>query len=640
MKIVQINTYDISGGAARAAYRLYQGLLKIGEDCRVLVKYKASRDDSVFGITPINSAEKFSEEFFLGTVIQGYYIDSHRTDISNSLFSLPYPGYDLSALPLVQAADIVNLHWVAYYQSPFTLSKLFALGKPVVWTLHDQWAFTGGCHYAAGCEKYRQDCAACLQLADDPFNLPAAVLRDKIDLFRDANLTIVTPSRWLAACARESRLFKDFRVGIIPYSLDTDVFSPLPKAKAKESVGLAAETITLLFSAHLGNEKRKGFRELRATIRFCLKDAEFQELVKNDKIRLLCFGYPSDELEALGIPVVSLGYLDSDEDIRAAYAAADIFVLPSLEDNLPNTMLESMSCGTPVVAFDVGGIPDVVVNGVTGQLAPVGDIRKLGEAILSLVFDPDQRGVMGQNCRKVMVEGYSLTVQAQRYLELYQELHQEYKLSAQVMSEDSILKLDQTEVPVAAPAVEASPVYLETTVGPHFQAISNQVLFKTLKEFAPAREKDYQAARERLQQYREQQEKYIEQLKQQGQRLQQYREQQEKHIEQLKQQGEQLELQNEQLKQQGEQLKQQGEQLKQQGEQLQRLAAENRNLNLQVSQLRNSWSWKITEPLRKVGALGIAVRDAISGRGRRPCTPTSGDVPTENPEEPKSEQDL
>ena len=560
MKIVQVSTNDVRGGAARAAYRLHQGLLQIGEDCRMLVRRKASTDDSVFCVTATNSAEKFDEELFLGTAIQGHYINSHRTDISDTIFSLPYLGYDLSDLPLIRAADVVNLHWVAHhYQSLLSLQKLFALGKPVVWTLHDQWAFTGGCHYAAGCKKYRQDCAACPQLADDPFDLPAAILKDKLELFKGANLTIVTPSQWLAVCARESRLFKDLRVEVIPNSLETDVFSPLPKAEAKESVGLAAEIVTLLFVAHVGNEKRKGFQELIAAIQYCLAEPEFQSLVKDDRIRILCFGHPSDELEAVGIPVISLGYLDSDEEIRTAYAAADLFILPSLEDNLPNTMLESMSCGTPVVAFDVGGIPDVIVNGVTGQLAPVGDVRQLGQAVLSLVFDPDQREEMGQNCRKAMVEGYSLNIQAQRYLELYQELHQEYKLSVQIAPEDSTAELERTEVPVAAPAVEALPVYLETAVGPHFQDISDQVLFKALKEFAPARERAYQTARE--------------QLKRQGQ----------------------------QLKRQEERLQRQEERLQRQEERLQHLAAQNRNLSLQLSQLQNSWSWKITGPLRKVG---------------------------------------
>jgi glycosyltransferase involved in cell wall biosynthesis len=483
MKIVQIDTYDISGGAARAAYRLHRGLLQVGQDCRMLVRHKDSNDDSVFCISPEKSVEKVEEEFFLSVAIQEHYIDSHRTDISNTLFSLSYPGYDLSALPMVQEADIINLHWVANYQSPLTLHKLFALGKPVVWTLHDQWAFTGGCHYSAGCEEYHHGCAACPQLADDPFGVPEAVLKDKLKFFKDANLTIVTPSQWMAECARQSRLFKDLRIEVIPNSLETDVFVPQPKSEAKESIGISAETITLLFGGEDSNEKRKGFRELKAAIKYCLKDARFQNLVKSDKIKMICFGRPYDDLDTIGIPVVPLGYLDSDEKISAAYSSADIFILPSLEDNLPNTMLEAMSCGTPVVAFDVGGMPDVIVDVVTGRLVPLGDTREMGKAVLSLIFDPDKREVMMEKCRRKMREGYALDIQARCYLELYEELHS--------LPEASTAKA--WEAPEASNA-ELLYVSLEPEVGPYFQIIYEKVLFKALKESGPHAQRQLQAS--------------------------------------------------------------------------------------------------------------------------------------------------
>ncbi|MBW2049736.1 MAG: glycosyltransferase, partial [Deltaproteobacteria bacterium] len=280
LRILQISTYDISGGAGRAAYRLHRGLRKAEHDCRMLVRYKDTDDRYVHPVSSENQARTSDEALFLRRAIQGHYINSHRTGVSNTLFSLPCPGYDLSMLPLVKEADIINLHWVAQYQSLITLKRLFDLGKPVVWTLHDQWAFTGGCHYAAGCENYQTDCRACPQLAEDPFFLPGAVLKDKLSLFGNVDLTIVTPSRWMGACARKSALFKAKRVEVIPNSLETDRFRPLSKGKAKKRIGLRADTVALLFGGVSGDEKRKGFHKLAEAIGICLRDTHFRNLVK------------------------------------------------------------------------------------------------------------------------------------------------------------------------------------------------------------------------------------------------------------------------------------------------------------------------------------------------------------------------
>lgn len=421
MKVVQVNTYDIQGGAARAAYRLYKGLRFIGEDCRLVVRHKLSTDDTVQRINVLINDESYIEDVLLSSV-QECYINTHRTNISNTTFSFSYPGCDLSRLPLIRSADIINLHWVAYYQSPITLRKLFALGKPVVWTLHDQWAFTGGCHYSAGCRQYEIACRRCPQLSDDFFDLPAAVLMDKIELFEGADLTIVAPSKWLASCARKSRLFGKLRIEVIPNSLETDIYRPLSKPEAKKRFNIEPETITLLFGADFGNEKRKGFYELIDALHQCAQEPRFKKLADEGRIKIICFGYAGSERELLDIPVISLGYLNTDDELCAAYSAADIFVLPSLEDNLPNTMLEALSCSTPVIAFDIGGIPDVVVEDETGKLSPAHDAKKLGEAIVSLVLDQAKREEMGKKGRVKMANAYSLEIQAKRYLALYKEL--------------------------------------------------------------------------------------------------------------------------------------------------------------------------------------------------------------------------
>jgi glycosyltransferase involved in cell wall biosynthesis len=473
LKILQINTFDIKGGAARAAYRLHSGLRGIGADCRMISKSKSSTDENVLETRVGNAEETFKEAFYL-SAIQRYYIDAHRTGISNTIFSLAYPGIDLSMLSEVAEAEIINLHWVAWYQSPVTLNKLFSLGKPVVWTLHDQWAFTGGCHYSASCRKYRADCSHCPQLADDPFDLSAAILKDKFDLFRKAKLTIVTPSRWLASCAKESALFRDSRVEVIPNSLETDIFAPVPKAEAKGKLGIKAEEILLLFGAEQGNEKRKGFPELVAAMQQCMADATFRDLAGKGMVKILCFGNASREIESIGLPVVSLGYLTEDQKIRDAYSAADLFVLPSLEDNLPNTMLEALSCATPVVAFSTGGIPDVVIEGETGLLAPTGDSAALGRAICALIADPRHRSRMGKTGRKRMVERHSPDIQAKKYLKLYEEL---------------IGKTSRSRVDTLSEGSYPSSAVIDTELAAHFNGIYDGVQVKALREAAPAIQK-------------------------------------------------------------------------------------------------------------------------------------------------------
>ena len=482
MKILHISTYDIKGGAARATERLHQGLRELGEDSRILVRYKKSEDPAIIASARENSQVSGGKQFILNTAVQTYYIDNHRTELSDTLFSLGYPGYDISQMDIVQDADIINLHWIATYQSPVTLHKLFLIGKPVVWTLHDQWPFTGGCHYTAGCEKYRTDCDRCPQLSNDTFALPAAVLKDKMALFKSAGLTIVSPSRWLATCAGTSRLFKDLRIEVIPNSVETDVFTPIPKTEACRNLGLSPDALHMLFASEHGNEKRKGFQELVAAIKRCSENEDFRSLINSNKVKLISFGYFHDEIDSAGIPLETLGHLNSNEKIAMAYCASDFFVLPSLEDNLPNTMLEAMSCGRPVLAFDVGGIPDAVKGGITGELIPSGNVRKMADTILSLLFDDKSRNRMQRNCRKLVLEKFSLDVQARQYLKLYKRLIGERNYSPATVTLESgsksLTRWSTNEAKLSAPIFDPS-------VGPNFKAIENGVSLRALTELAP-----------------------------------------------------------------------------------------------------------------------------------------------------------
>lgn len=433
MNIAILNTSDVTGGAARAAYRLHKGLINSGNKSIMAVKKKDSEDEAVVEVFPGISKNHKNEEYYIN-LIQRYYIDRKRSDVSNTIFSFPYPGYDLSEAAVIQNAEIINLHWITRYQSIITINKLLSSGKPVVWTLHDQWAFTGGCHYSAGCDKFIFDCSDCPQLQDDRFQLPSAVLNDKISLFNGAKLTIVTPSKWLAACAKKSRLFKDMRIEVIPNSIETDFFFPEEKSTAKEKFGIAHDSILLLFGAEGGNEKRKGFAALLRAVKSCQSEPRFNELLKKDKLRIICFGNPSSEIYATGIPVISLGYVTLDKILRDAYSAADLYILPSLEDNLPNSMLEAMSCGTPVVAFDTGGMPDMISDGVTGRLVPLSDSNELGNAILDIILNDKSRRIMNINCRRLIERNYTLDVQAKHYISLFKELVESNKKTSKSAS--------------------------------------------------------------------------------------------------------------------------------------------------------------------------------------------------------------
>ena len=462
MKIVQVSTVDIKGGAAKAAYRLHKGLMEIGQDSLFLTSRKHSSDQTVIPLSSFKGAENL--DIYLAT-IQKYYIEMNRTEISNTLFSLPYPGLDLSQLDHVLSSDIINLHWIAHSQSPATIKKLLGLNKPVVWTLHDMSAFTGGCHYSSDCLEYEDICSLCPQLKKDSFDFTSAILQDKLELINSPNLVIVTPSQWLAECSRKSKLFKHCRIETIPYGLETSVFSPTPKAAAKKLLNINSDTITLLVGADEGNEHRKGFTELYKALQLCHE--ELQPLIKSNKIMLLSFGNPNYQLQQLDIPILNFGQIQDDTRLAQIYSAADIFLLPSLEDNFPNTMLEAMSCGTAVVAFEVGGIPDLIEEGITGKIIAGMHIHQMSRAILELVFNSNLSQQMGINGRIKIERSYSLARQAEDYLALYQDI-----LNGYPHASESYLYSEVSSVP------------LDYTFGSNFKQIFAQVALEASREKA------------------------------------------------------------------------------------------------------------------------------------------------------------
>jgi glycosyltransferase involved in cell wall biosynthesis len=419
MNIAIVNSSDMNGGAARAAFRLFKGLRMLGHDAGMAVKLKKSGDEHVVRVAPRH--EYYDSEARIFEYVHQHEVNLNRTSLTDAYFSFPYPGLDLSETLLVRNADIINLHWVAGFQSVESVTSLINLDTPVVWTLHDQNPFTGGCHYSSGCINYQKNCLECPQLVTDSYQIPHNVLKNKIHSW-NRNITIVTPSRWLAECARRSRVFGKFRVEIIPNSVETDIFTPTDKAIAKEKFGIAQDRITLLFGAEHAGEKRKGFSQLLEAVTHCMKDSKFREMVSIEKILILTMGNPDPDPVDIGIPVHELGYIEDDATVALAYSAADIYILPTIEDNLPNTLLEAMACGTPVLAFRTGGIPDVIQHGKNGYLARYGVSDDLASYLLKMICNDDERKRMGAASRELMEYRYMLEHQARSYLELYNDL--------------------------------------------------------------------------------------------------------------------------------------------------------------------------------------------------------------------------
>ncbi|HFU77671.1 MAG TPA: glycosyltransferase [Epsilonproteobacteria bacterium] len=414
MNIAIFNTYEQTGGAAKAAYRLRTGLTNMNCTVDYFVRSRAKKTDkSVIQMGAFNRSLLHMDK-----LIQYHYITRNRTAVSNTLFSATYAGVNTGINDRLMQADIINFHWVEKFLSLESIRQIINLGKPIVWTLHDEKPFTGGCHYTAGCEQYKKECFECIQLERDPHRLAQVTLKSKLDLLGNADLTIVSPSNWLAQRAKQSSVFRNRRIEVIANGVDTGLFSPQDKKSCKEELGIDPSTIVLQFGAQDNREIRKGFKFLADAIKQCFQNGDFRRFCREGKIAVLCVGEPTDELDKLEINTIYTGYVDSDLEMVKLYSATDIFILPSLEDNLPNTMLESLACKTPVIAFDSGGIAEVV-NHSNGRLIRKEDTKGMAEAILELVFDEQKRVSCAENGRALIEKKYTLGLQAKKYMALF-----------------------------------------------------------------------------------------------------------------------------------------------------------------------------------------------------------------------------
>lgn len=316
----------------------------------------------------------------------------------------------------IPRSDVIQLHWAAEFLDYESFFRWLPNAGPLVWTLHDMANFTGGCCYDLGCGKFVQRCGACPQLdSRDESDFSRQVwLRKQRHYSRlnPARVHIVAPSRWMAGEVRRSALLSRFNCSVIPYGLDLDVFQPRNRGLARELLGIPAHAKVVLCLAVMVDEYRKGYHVLGQALDGIAADAN---------IFLLSVGKrPTENVRRF--PHAHFEGIRNDRILSFIYSAADVFACPSLADNLPNTIIESIACGTPVVAFDAGGVPDLVRPGITGLLAKRGEATELREAILHVLDNDAKRSEMSANCRRIALEEYEQTIQVRRYSELYEEL--------------------------------------------------------------------------------------------------------------------------------------------------------------------------------------------------------------------------
>jgi FkbM family methyltransferase len=457
LRVEVIDTFENYGGAALAANRLFKALRAEEVAASMLVLRRGTDDKAVR--VPEPSAEREASE-----AARRHQIDADLVRFADQEFR-PLGEFSLdrtvagAALidSLAADADVFNLHWVAEF---LDWELFFAPGRvrvPVVWTLHDMRPFTGGCHYSGACRNYRTGCGECPFFfplkSDDPSRAMARRQRLALEAWGGA-LHIVTPSQWLAEQARSSAVLTGVPVSVIPNSIDIDAFQPLDKAAARRAMGLPPNAFVLAFVASDLSHSRKG-----AT---CLIEA-----------LTLLSDLPGLHLVTAGVnPPDFPGHVShhpagelAGAAIAPIYAAADLVVLPTLEDNLPNVILESFACGRPVVGSRVGGVPDHVVEGETGFLVSPADPASLAASLRAAFTDRGRLEAMGRACRVYAEREFSPKIQAERYKTLFQQMVRAAKPPRAAPPPQESLAM--TEKPVASGSFDEVLVQLSQIVGSH-----------------------------------------------------------------------------------------------------------------------------------------------------------------------------
>ena len=409
MKVLIVNTSERTGGAAVAANRLMKALINHGVKAKMLVRDKES-DSLTIAQLPRSWRLRwnFLWERFVIFVRCGF-SRKHLFEID-----LANAGTDITRLREFQEADIIHLHWIN--QGMLSLSgirKILRSGKPVVWTMHDIWPATAICHVTLGCRNFTTRCRCCRLLGNSQGDdISTTIWQRKHRMLEGENIYYVACSRWLESEAKKSALLKGHKITSIPNPIDTHIYNRCNRQEARQRLGLPSDKRLILFASQRVTNENKGMQYLIEACQL-LKDIPQLGVV-------ILGGHAEEVVSQLPLEAYPLGYVNDERRIVDVYNAADVFVLPSLSENLPNTIMEAMACGVPCVGFKVGGIPEEIDHRRNGYVADYRNAEDLARGIRWILTEADSEALSRNAVHKV-VQNYSQQSVAMKYLDVYHQ---------------------------------------------------------------------------------------------------------------------------------------------------------------------------------------------------------------------------
>jgi len=419
MKILIVNAEDIRGGAARAAYRLHKALIEANIDSKMLVQRKTSDDFTIIGFQ--TKMEKILA--IIRPIINQIPVLFYKSRTKTLFSPAKIPFSNIANKINKINPDIVHLHWIN--AGMINIEEVAKIKAPIVWSLHDNWAFTGGCHIMWECERYKEQCGSCPRLGSSKENdLSRKVFQRKQKTFSYINnITILGLSRWIERCAKESTLLKNKKIINLPNLIDTNIYKPIEKKIAREILSLPIDKKLILFGAvNATGDINKGFNELTEAIKkLQSKDIEFIVFGSSEPNNAPDFKYNTHYI----------GHLNDDISLKVLYSACDVMIVPSLQENLSNAIMESLSCSTPVVAFDVGGNRDLIEHQKNGYLAKAFDTNDLAYGIEWIINHPSYNKLC-LNTRETILKNFESSIVVNRYINVYEKILNDNKINKDI----------------------------------------------------------------------------------------------------------------------------------------------------------------------------------------------------------------